>query len=506
MADRPDTQFPRLAGDMKVDVVIIGSGITGVTVAHLLKEAGKKVALLEQSRVGSGETGHTSGHLTSILDTRFNTLEADFGREQAGRVYESNQVAIHQIQRTIEKFGIDCDFKQVPGYLYTVDQDQLNSLIDEVDACHRIGIPADVTVENPLPFQIHGALRFKNQAQFHPEKYVCGLAKTIPGDGSFVFEHSQAVKIEDGNPCCVITNHGSVCADKVVVATHSASSGGAIMNTKVAAYRTYALAARLENGPKEAGLFWDLADPYHYIRKHNDLWIIGGEDHKTGTLENTNEAFERLELFVRSYFEVSSIPYQWSGQILEPIDGLPYIGLMPNSQNRYVATGFSGNGLTFGTVAGMLIKDLILHKVNSWTELFSPSRWTPLSSAKDYIIENKDFPLCLVRDRVQGADVASVDEIKCGQGATVQIDDKKLAVYRDEQAKLHAFSCSCPHMGCHVHWNQAERSWDCPCHGSRFDTHGKLLNGPSLKNLEPVPLADLIPAKDGRRSTTYLDL
>jgi Rieske Fe-S protein len=231
-------------------------------------------------------------------------------------------------------------------------------------------------------------------------------------------------------------------------------------------------------------------DPYHYIRCSNGLWIIGGEDHKTGMKKNTEEAFNDLNDYIETRFDSYSASYHWSGQILEPVDGLPYIGLDPGSDNIYIATGFSGNGMTFGTLSGMMISDFILKKSNPWKDLYSPSRIKPLAAFNEYIKENKDYPLCMIFDRVSPNEVSSISKIKKDEGKTIRTHGQRLAIYRDTSGDLHAVSAVCPHLGCLVHWNSAEKTWDCPCHGSRFDLKGNIVNGPALKPLEPVSISE----------------
>jgi nitrite reductase/ring-hydroxylating ferredoxin subunit len=297
------------------------------------------------------------------------------------------------------------------------------------------------------------------------------------------------MKFQDGEPCEVLTDRGTLKAKKVVVATHSPSSNKFTLQTKIAAYRTYAIGVRIQ-GKKQpsAGLFWDLDDPYHYIRQEGDVWIIGGEDHKTGQNPESDEAFRNLKDYTAAHFGITESQYQWSGQVIEPVDGLPYIGVSPLTKHHYVATGFSGNGMTFGTLSGMIISDLILGKSNPYENLYDPKRIKPRVAALDYVSENKDYPLCLLKGLLPQNEVSSVDEIKPGEGKKIEISGKATAVYRDQEGKLHAVTATCPHMGCKVNWNPAESTWDCPCHGGRFDCKGKLLNGPPKKDLDPVEL------------------
>jgi glycine/D-amino acid oxidase-like deaminating enzyme/nitrite reductase/ring-hydroxylating ferredoxin subunit len=482
--------FPTLRNSISVDVAIIGGGIAGLTAAYLLKTSGKTVAVLDQSSIATGESGHTTAHLTEAIDSRYHVLISDFGLDGAKKVAESSRLAIDKIESLVKTLNISCDFKKVPGYLYTTRQDHVSELKKELKASQRCGIQSNWIKNVPLPFATHGAIQFENQAQFHPRKYLTALARSIPGDGSHIYEHSRAIEAHEGEPCRISTEKGTVLAGELIVTTNTPSFNRVTLHTKIAAYRTYAVAARLKSPPLQTGLYWDTEDPYHYIRNYHDLWIIGGEDHKTGQTRDTEESFARLDGFSDAYFQVESIPYRWSGQILEPVDGLPYIGLNPGSKHMYVATGFSGNGMTLGTVSGILLSDLVLSHSTSWKELYDPSRMKPIASLKEFVTENKDYPIHLIKDRILPADVKTLSEIKNHEGRTIQVGSKKLAVYRDTRGSLHSFSATCPHLGCHVHWNQAETSWDCPCHGSRFDTDGNVLNGPSLQNLSSVELVE----------------
>ena len=489
---REDKSFPVLSSDLRVDVAIIGGGITGITAALLLKRAGKKVAVLEQGRIGRGDTGHTTAHLTEVLDARFYELAENFGEDESRLAAESGRAAIDRIESFIREYGIDCDFERVPGFLFSEKRRNLRKLKREFKATGRLGVQASFVLEVPIPGgSAHVAIRFENQAQFHPLRYLKGLAEHIPGNGSHVFEGTAIRSMQDGEPCSVSSGPFVVLADEVIVATHSPVSNRIILHTKIAAYRSYALALRLKQGEPPRGLFWDTEDPYHYIRCYRDLMIIGGEDHKTGFEVDAAERFARLEHYARAHFDVASVKCSWSGQIVKSVDGLPFIGRNPLSDHVWVATGFSGNGMTLGTLGGMILSDGICAEANRFSALYEPSRIKPLVSAKSYLSENIDLPLCFVGDRLTGSEVKRLADIGSGEGKLMRVDGKKLAVFRDSKGAIHACSAVCTHLGCHVRWNNAEGSWDCPCHGSRFDPEGKVLNGPAMRGLEKVPLEEL---------------
>lgn len=484
--------YPKLTQDISVDVAIVGGGITGITTAYSLLRTGKKIAIVEQNRIAQGETGHTTAHVTAILDTRYSELLSNFGKDHAKLIYQSKLSAIHQIKKWVQNLKIECSFKQVPAYLYTTSESDQDDITKEKEACEELGIPAELIQNIPLPFAVANAIKFKDQYQINASQYVNALTAHCEEKGCLIFENSHVLKIEDleneDRACQLTTPYGTIYADQVVMATNSPTQAGAFTNTKVAAYRTYAIATHLHQPPHEEALYWDTADPYHYIRKSEHLWIIGGEDHKVGQITNTNERLRNLEKFSKEHFKSGSPHFTWSGQILEPVDGLAYIGHIPGKKNRYMATGFSGNGITFGTLSGMIISDLIQGKENQYSAIYDPHRINLLASLPAYLEENKDFPICYIKDRITKSDVTRVEDIKNEMGGTVEIEGRRVAAYRDKKGKLHTYSCVCPHQGCHVHWNQMEKTWDCPCHGSRFDTQGKVLNGPALTNLEHVEI------------------
>lgn len=490
----PLGRFPRLAGDLAVDVAIVGAGITGVTAARLLKDAGLRVALIESRRVGKGETSRTTAHLTEVMDTRLHTLVSRFGVDGARLAVEGQRAAINRIAAFIELRSIDCAFHRVPGYLYAETPDSVRALEEEADAAQRIGQPAIFTREVPLPFPVFQALRFEHQAQFNPRAYLHALCDGLDCHGSHVFEETHVTAVEDGEPCRVITDRGVVTAGNVIVAAHVPISNLVLLHTKLAAYRTYVVAMTNPAAVLQ-GLFWDTAQPYHYLRQQivdgTRYLIVGGEDHKVGENDDTTVPFRRLEEYVRAHFgqPVAPTDFRWSGQIIEPADGLPYVGRNSLSSHTYVATGYSGNGMTNGTLAAMVLSDEIRGVDNEWSKVLAATRIKPLAAARAFISENVDYPKHLIGDRlaqiVRGGDV---DDIPPGEGAVMMVKGTKLAVYRNGSGELSALSPVCTHLGCLVHWNTTEKSWDCPCHGSRFDPMGRVLNGPAVAALQARPL------------------
>ena len=481
----PPRDFPALPGDLTVDVVVIGGGMAGLTTAWLLKRAGKRVAVLEMHRILSGQTGQTTAHLTELLDTPYYTLQRDFGEKGARLAASSSRAAMEQIAQLSQELGIDCDFQRVPMFRYAETDAQWRDLEREVVAAREAGLLATLTEDVPLPYPVKGALRVEDQALFHPRKYLLGLADRIPGDGSYLFENTRVTDVQDGSPCRVVTDRGTVTAAAVVEAT-TTPLNRVFMHTKLYPYRTYAVAGPLE-GPLEPGQYYDSQDPYHYIRTQpvdGRLYlIVGGEDHKVGTEEDTDRCFAALEEFTRRRFPVPHITHRWSGQVIEPADGLAYIGRNSARRHVYVATGFSGTGMTFGTLAGMILSDTILGRENPFAALYDATRVKPQAGAKDFIQENAEVAFRWVADRLARPDGRKLADVAPGEAKVLEVEGQKVAVYREENGTTHAVSPVCTHLGCHVHWNGAERSWDCPCHGARYSPTGKVLNGPAVKDL-----------------------
>jgi len=474
-------------GEVIVDVCVVGAGVTGLTAALLLGRAGKKVAIIDLGRVCSGETSHTTAHLTEVFDISYRELISKFGLEGAELAAQSMRRAIERIEQNVLDLGIECDFKRVPGYLFTEVQGEAEELEAEAAAALRIGVPNSLLFEAPLPFRTERAIRFEHQAQINPLKYAAGLVAELNRRGCLIYEDTRMTDVEDGEPCRVITDQGTILADHVIVAANVPSANRLFLHTKIAAYRTYALAAVVRKDFERDALYWDTMGPYHYIRSYEfngkSYLIVGGEDHKTGQDQHTEMHFRRLQEWVDARFGIEDITHRWSGQVIESVDGLPFIGRNPMSNNIYVATGFSGAGITFGTIAGMLISDLILENPNPWSELYDAGRVKPFASIRNFLSENIDYPSHLIGDRLTPAQASDVSQLRENEGAIIRIGAKKVAVYRDPEGELHLLSPVCPHLGCYVQWNEAEKSWDCPCHGSRFDPYGKLLNGPALSDL-----------------------
>ena len=493
-------QFPPLTQDVRANVCIIGAGIAGMTTAYLLARAGRAVVLIDDGPIGGGETGRTTAHLTSALDDRYYDIARLHGDEGAQLAAESHMSAIHRIETIASMEDIDCDFQRVEGYLFLGGNDQRKELERELEATHRAGIN-DTQLVDRIPFDFWDsgpALRFPRQATFHPLKYLKGLARAILRDGGKIYTGVHAEKIEDGEPARVTTSEGYVIgADNVVVCTNTPVNDWLIIHSKQAAYRTYVIGARIPKSSVPHGLYWDTPHPYHYIRIQQgedsagreleyDILIVGGEDHKTGQANDTEERFARLEQWARERFSmIESVQYRWSGQVMEPVDYLAYIGRNPGGDEHiYIATGDSGNGMTHGTIAGIILNELIQGRKHQWAKLYDPSR-VKLRATPEYLKENINVGK-QYKDWFTAGDAGSVEQIKPGEGAVLGTGRGKIAVYRDENGGVHQHSAVCTHLYCIVHWNGTEKTWDCPCHGSRFDPYGKVVNGPAIVGLAPA--------------------
>lgn len=477
--------------DLRVDVAVIGAGITGLTAAYLLKHAGYHVAVFDRAQVAGGETGHTTAHLTCVSDERLGTLVEDFGRMQSLAVWDAGQFALEEIQRIAAEEAIACGFQQVSGYLLAAlagdDASEAERLHREAHLAAEFGFDADFLEHAPIFGR--PALRIANQALFHPVKYVRGLAKAVHREGSFVFEKSE-VQIFEENPRRLTVNGCRISYDRCVVATHvpiqarSSTLSVMLRQTKLSAYSTYAISGPVPRGQIPAALFWDTGDPYYYIRIHPgaecDYVIVGGNDHKTGQGDEVR-AVEKLREFATRWFPHVDFNRRWSGQVIETVDGLPYIGEV--DPYEFLATGFSGNGMTFGTLGGVMARDWVAGRKSPWVDLFSPER-KKLSATWEYLRENKDYPVQLLQGHLAGGQEGEPSSVRPGEGRVLRQRGRKIAVFRADDGELSVCSAVCPHLGCIVEWNAAEKTWDCPCHGSRFAAKGEVMAGPAESPLE----------------------
>jgi len=495
MATASVPTFARLGLNKYAEVCVIGAGISGLTTAYLLTRAGKSVVVLDDGPIASGETERSTAHLSNALDDRYIEIACLHGEKGARLAAESHTAAIDEIERIVREENIDCDFERVDGYLFAPPGKSAKLIEREFAAGKRAGLSGlEIIPRAPLShFDTGPALRFPRQAQFHPLKYLAALAQAFVAHGGRIYTQTHASKIDSvDNTVRIETRDGSVVyAGAVVVATNTPVNDCLVIHTKQAAYRTFVIGVQVPAGSIHKALYWDTAEPYHYVRLQSsadgqDVLIIGGEDHRTGQEDDAEERYARLESWGRERFPMmTEVKFRWSGQVMEPIDGLAFIGRNPmDADNVYVATGDSGNGITHGTIAGMLLTDLINGSENPWAGLYDPSRVT-LLAAKNYAKETINTA-AQYADWCTPGDVEDDVLVAPGTGEVVRRGLTKIAVYCDEAGKLHECSAVCPHLEGIVAWNHSEQTWDCPCHGSRFDKFGKVLNGPANKNLAPV--------------------
>jgi glycine/D-amino acid oxidase-like deaminating enzyme/nitrite reductase/ring-hydroxylating ferredoxin subunit len=476
------------------DVCVIGAGIAGISTAYMLALEGKSVVVLDDGAVGSGETHHTTAHLTNALDDRYYEIERLHGQQGARLAARSHAAAIDAIEEIVGREGIDCGFERVDGYLVVPPGESVDVLERELEAARRAGVDVSFAEQVPTPsFDFGRALRFARQGQFHPLRYVNGVAAAIQRLGGRIYVRTQATSIQGGDHPGVDTAQGArITARAIVVATNTPINDLVTMHTKQAPYRSYVIGARIPKGAVPHLLLWDTPDPYHYVRLQpaddgdtHEYLIVGGEDHKTGQAEDFDERFARLETWTRERFPIEDVPLHWSGQVMEPNDGMAFIGRNPGDDKIFIVTGDSGNGMTHGTIAGMLLTDLILGRENPWATLYEPSRKS-LRAAAEFARENLNVAVQYA-DYVTPGDVGSLGDVRAGEGAIVRRGLKHVAAYRDAGGTLHQHSAVCTHLGCIVTWNATENSWDCPCHGSRFDPmDGHVLNGPANSALESM--------------------
>ena len=488
-------RFPKLDRDVVADVAVVGAGVTGLSAAYLLAKAGKRVVVLERDRCAAADTGHTSAHLTMVTDTRLGELVKRFGRTHAQAAWDAGLAAIATIDDNIREHGLDVGFEWIDGFLHAPIDGQAaqgsDGLSDDATLARDLGFDAEYVERAPL-VNMPG-IRFANQARMQPRAYLAGIAKAFVDLGGQIYEQSPADEFSE-DPRAVKVNGSTVSCEDFVIATHNPLVGlsgfgdATLFQTKLALYTSYVIAGRVPSGTVPDALWWDTGDPYYYLRveprDNFDIVIFGGEDHKTGQEDDTKAHYRRLEERLVTIVPRVEVSHRWSGQVIETPDGLPYIG--QSADHQYSATGYAGNGLTFGTLGGIMISDAILGKSNPWAELFAPDRKALTRGLWDYLKENVDYPYYMLRDRFAGADARSLRAVKRGEGKIVERNGAKAAVYRSPSGEMTLRSAICTHMGCVVGWNTAERTWDCPCHGSRFKPTGEVIAGPAEAPLSKI--------------------
>jgi glycine/D-amino acid oxidase-like deaminating enzyme/nitrite reductase/ring-hydroxylating ferredoxin subunit len=495
-----EISFPALASDLQVDVLVVGAGITGLTAAWLLRKAGRRVAVIDRGRIAEGQTGHTTAHFTQVTDVLLMDLVKDFGKDHAQAIWDAHGAALDQLRAIVAELGIDCELRNVPAFMLVAEdspdpEKETQEMRDEAQTDRELGFPGEFIERGPISGQ--PGIRYANQWKFHSVKYVRALAKAYVEAGGLLFEQTEAREFHT-DPTRVETTGGqTISYEHLVLATHNPLTGHkgfmtqTLLQTKIAPYSTYAVEGRIPTGTVPEMLWWDTAEPYLYLRidrhEDGDVAILGGEDHKTGQdMEGEGEPearFQRLEKKLQEMIPGVTLERRWSGQVIEPVDGVPYIGRM--GEKQYTGTGYAGHGTSFGTLAGMMISDLIVRGSSPWEDLFAVDR-KKLSATWDYLMENKDYPYYLAKGYLSRGEKSPIEKLQPGEGGLLQRDGHKVAACCDDAGNRHVLSPICPHMGCTVDWNEAERTWDCPCHGSRFHANGKVFSGPAESDLSPA--------------------
>ncbi|MHB8840952.1 MAG: FAD-dependent oxidoreductase [Candidatus Aquicultor sp.] len=483
----PDTDFPPLQDNLEVDVAIIGGGISGITAATLLKEAGNTVAVVDMHKITKLVTGHTTAKITSAHGIIYEPLTKSFG-ENGARIYaDANQAAIERIASLVEHHSISCDFKRAPMYVYTESAGNRETIRREGRAAEKAGLPVMYTEETPLPFPVQAAVRYDNQAQFHPRKYLLALAQTLPGEGSHIFENTEALKVEQGDPHTVVTNKGSLKARYIIIATQFPFYDTGFFFSRLYPYYSYALGVRIRGDIPEGMYYTEDGGEFAVRNQPADketLLVISGGHHKNGQGGDTLEDYRDLEIRTRERFDVESVDYFWSTEDYDTPDNVPFIGKAPRSDRIYLASGFGGWGMTNGTLSAMILSDMVLGRHNRWAPFFNPSRTNILASAKKFATENANVSAQYGKSILTEPHLRDLSELKEGEGKKFVINKREVAAYKDKQSIVHAVSPICTHLACTVNWNNAERTWDCPCHGSRFNYDGEVIHGPALRGLK----------------------
>ena len=483
----PETAYAPLEPGLHFDVAVLGGGLAGLTCALLLKRAGGRVAVVEAERVAGGVTAYTTAKVSSLHGLRYAQVESSFGDDGARIYAQANEAAIERIAGFVDELSIDCDWRRKPAFTYTEEDATRGKIEEEVEAATRAGLRASFTRETDLPWQVAAAIRVEDQAEFHPRRYLLALAEAVDGDGSRVFEQTRALAVSDSEPARVDTELGELSADQVVVATHFPFPDRGLYFARMHAERSYGLGV-LVNGTPPQGMYLSADSPARTIRSHpwegGELLITGGQSHKVGQADEEERVAE-LERWTRERFDVRSIEYRWSTQDNMPVDGVPFVGKLAPFQKRiWVATGFMKWGLTNGTAAAMILAERIGGREHPWQSLFESNRFKPLASAGELVKENANVGRHFVGDHLARPDVRSTDELEPGEAGFLRRGPDEVAAYRDDDGRLHEVSAICTHLACRLAWNTAERSWDCPCHGSRFRPDGSVLQGPAVKDLK----------------------
>jgi hypothetical protein len=504
MQEAPVIDAPPLTSDVTCDIVVIGSGIAGLSTAYELTRCGKSVVVVDRGGIGAGMTARTTAHLATELDDFYSELIRVRGEEDARVYYDSQVAAVNRIEAICRDEGIDCDFHRLDGYLIPTEEAPIADLQEEYDGCRKIGVDVEWAERAPVPGLDTGrCLRFPDQGRFHPTRYLAGLTKAILERGGRIHSNTAYLDHDENDDSVVITTEAGVKirAKAAVFATNSPVNAKLALHTKQVPDRTYVIAGRVPKGSVPDVLVWDTYEAYHYVRiqelsETEDLLIVGGEDHRSGEATDMDRRLANLADWARKrYPSFQKVEYSWSGQVLEPIDFMPFSGKSPGSENIYLHTGDSGQGITNGVAGSLTIAALILGQDSRFAELLTPDRKSftsrtalgEFASGQAGVIKN-------LAEYAGPSEIGSVDELKPGEGAVLRDGVKRIAAYRGQDGSVICRSAACTHMGCIVHWNPFEQCWDCPCHGSQFAPDGEVLNGPAVK-----PLGDIDQSAERRR-------
>jgi len=474
------------------DVAIAGGGITGITTALLLQKAGKSCIVFESYNLCFGTTGGTTAHLNTLLDSPYTTISKNFGKENAKLIADASKEAIALIKSHIQQYEIDCELKDASAYLFAQTDDQVKELKDIHDACREVGLKAVYASGLPVNIPCKKAMIVEGQAKFHPVKYVHALAKAFEEAGGVIIQQCRVDNIESNEIVSIQTSKGSFQSEYFIYATHI-PMGVNLLHLRCAPYRSYAMAVTLKDKKYPDDLFYDMYDPYHYVRSqkidNKDYLIVGAEDHKTGHVENTNECFLKLEAYIRKHFDVDRVVNRWSSQYFETADAIPYIGHLPgNNKNILVATGYGGNGMTYSHIAAVTLQHIVLNKEHPYIKLFDPNRIKPVAGFVSFISHNADVVKQFAGKWFGNEKLETLADLAAGEGKVVKYEGHTIALHKDEKGTLHAVNPTCTHLKCAVAWNAAEETWDCPCHGARYNTNGIVVTGPASIDLEKIDI------------------
>ncbi|MDQ3733580.1 MAG: FAD-dependent oxidoreductase [Actinomycetota bacterium] len=490
MQSTPSTDHPELGVDIEVDVVVVGGGIAGLCTAWELARAGRSVAVLDADRIAAGVTGYTTAKLSSLHTLIYAKISSTRGAAAARLYAQSQQQAVERVADAVTQLGVDCDLERVPAFTYVESPDQVEQVRAEAEAARAAGLPASFVTETDLPYAVAGAVRVEEQAQFHPRKYLLALAADLSAHGGQIFERTRVVGLDEGNPCRVTTSRGAtVSARDVVVATHYPVFDRAMLFARLEPRRELVVAATISAEQAPHGAFITQEQNTRSVRTapHADgerLLIVTGE-HFTPGAGGVSRRWERLVAWTRERFPGGEIAYRWATQDNSTTDQIPFVGpFYPGARHVYVATGFGGWGMSSGVMSGQLLTATICGEKLPWADLYDPRRLHPVREAGPMLKLQAKVAGHFVGDRLRSANVDSTDEIAAGAGAVVRVGGERCAIYRDESGALHAVSARCTHLGCLVRFSDTERAWECPCHGSRFDVDGSVIQGPANKPLE----------------------